>query len=166
MDVAILLGLIALSAVISTAEIGFFAVNETKLRALAQGHNHRAKMALHLRSDPQKLLATILVGDRLVGTAIPMYATFLTLNTYGADRTFFDDTIAVVVGLLTGAVVSLILIYVVNRQSFHWSMDLAAPAGLLTSLSILLVVAAALIAVVSGRQAMSADVVKAVKEDW
>ena len=57
-------------------------------------------MALHLRSDPQKLLA-ILVGDRLVGTAIPMYATFLTLNTYGADRTFFDDTIAVVVGLLT-----------------------------------------------------------------
>jgi putative ABC transport system permease protein len=72
----------------------------------------------------------------------------------------------VVVGLLTGAVVSLILIYVVNRQSFHWSMDLAAPAGLLTSLSILLVVAAALIAVVSGRQAMSADVVKAVKEDW
>ena len=36
-----------------------------------------------------------------MGTAIPMYATFLTLNTYGADRTFFDDTIAVVVGLLT-----------------------------------------------------------------
>ena len=28
----------------------------------------------------------------------------------------------VVVGLLTGAAVSLILIYVVNRQSFHWSM--------------------------------------------
>ena len=101
MDIAILLGLIVLSAVISTAEIGFFAVNETKLRALAHNHNHRAKMALHLRSDPQKLLATILVGDRLVGTAIPMYATFLTLNTYGAERTFFDDTIAVVVGLLT-----------------------------------------------------------------
>ena len=101
MDIAILLGLIVLSAVISTAEIGFFAVNETRLRALAQNQNSRAKMALHLRSDPQKLLATILVGDRLVGTAIPMYATFLTLNTYGADRTFFDDTIAVVVGLLT-----------------------------------------------------------------
>jgi len=66
MDIAILLGLIVLSAVISTAEIGFFAVNETKLRALAQNHNSRARMALHLRSDPQKLLATILVGDRLV----------------------------------------------------------------------------------------------------
>jgi putative ABC transport system permease protein len=72
----------------------------------------------------------------------------------------------VVVGLLTGAVVSLVLIYVVNRQSFHWSMDLAAPGALLTSLSVVLVAAAAGIAVISGRQAMSSDVVKAVKEDW
>ena len=101
MDVLILLGLILLSAVISTAEIGFFAVNDTKLRALAQNHNKRAKMALQLRSDPQKLLATILVGDRLVSTAIPMYAAFLTLNIFGGERTFFNDTVAVVVGLLT-----------------------------------------------------------------
>lgn len=101
MDIVILLGLIVLSAIISTAEIGFFAVNETKLHALAQNHNSRAKMALHLRSDPQKLLATILIGDRLVSTAIPMYATFLTLSKFGAERTFFDNTIAVVVGLLT-----------------------------------------------------------------
>ena len=39
--------------------------------------------------------------------------------------------VGVLVGLLTGGVVGLILIYVVNRQSFHWSMDLAAPGWLL-----------------------------------
>jgi CBS domain containing-hemolysin-like protein len=100
MDVLILLGLIVLSAVISTAEIGFFAVNSTKLRALAQTGNTRAKLALHLRSDPQKLLSTILVGDRLVGVATPMYATFLTLSIYGG-QTSFDEAIAVMVGLLT-----------------------------------------------------------------
>ena len=100
-DTLILLGLIVLSAVISTAEIGFFAVNETKLRALALNGSKRAKMALQLRSDPQKLLSTILVGDRLVATATPMYATFLTLNTFGGERTFFSDTVAVAVGLLT-----------------------------------------------------------------
>jgi len=100
MDVVFLLGLIVISAVISTAEIGFFAVNETKLRALAQTGNARAKLALHLRSDPQKLLSTILVGDRLVGVATPMYATFLTLHIYGG-RTFFDEAIAVMVGMLT-----------------------------------------------------------------
>ena len=100
MDVLILLGLIVLSAVISTAEIGFFSVNSTKLLALAQTGNTRAKLALHLRSDPQRLLSTILVGDRLVGVATPMYATFLTLNIYGG-QTFFDEAIAVMVGLLT-----------------------------------------------------------------
>jgi CBS domain containing-hemolysin-like protein len=100
MDVLILLGLIVISAVISTAEIGFFVVNDTKLKALAQTGNSRAKLALHLRSDPQKLLSTILVGDRLVGVATPMYATFLTLNIYGG-QTSFDEAIAVMVGLLT-----------------------------------------------------------------
>src|SRR5262249_57897420 len=99
-DILILLGLIALSAGISTAEIGFFAVNETKLRALALNGSKRAKMALQLRSDPQKLLSTILVGDRLVATATPMDATFLALNTFGGGRTYFCDTVAVAVGLL------------------------------------------------------------------
>ncbi|MGA6829172.1 hemolysin family protein [Nitrospira sp. NS4] len=100
MDILILLGLIGLSAVISTAEIGFFAVNETRLRAIAKNGDKRAAMALELRSDPQKLLSTILVGDRLVGTAIPMFATFITLNAYGG-KTSFDEAIAVTVGVLT-----------------------------------------------------------------
>ncbi len=98
MDILILLGLIGLSAIISTAEIGFFAVNETRLRALSQNGSKRAAMALLLRSDPQKLLSTILVGDRLVGTAIPMFATFITLNAYGG-KTTFDEAIAVMVGI-------------------------------------------------------------------
>jgi len=100
MDILILLALIGLSAVISTAEIGFFSVNETRLRALAKTGNKRASMALALRSDPQRLLSTILVGDRLVGTAIPMYATFITLNAYGG-KTVFEEAIAVMVGVLT-----------------------------------------------------------------
>jgi putative ABC transport system permease protein len=75
-------------------------------------------------------------------------------------------TIGVVVGLVTGSLVGVILIYVVNRQSFHWSMDLAFPGTLLAALSGILVAASALIAVSSGRQAMSGDVVRAVKEDW
>ena len=72
----------------------------------------------------------------------------------------------VLAGLAMGVVVSLILIYIVNRQSFHWSMDLHAPVSLLTSLALALVACSALIALLSGRQAMGVDVVRAVKEDW
>jgi len=100
MDILILLGLIGLSVIISTAEIGFFSVNETRLRALAQQGSKRAVKALQLRSDPQKLFSTILVGDRLVGTAIPMFATFMTLNIYGGENAF-EEAIAVMVGILT-----------------------------------------------------------------
>jgi putative ABC transport system permease protein len=74
--------------------------------------------------------------------------------------------LGVIVGLMTGGVIGLILIYVVNRQSFHWSMDLSVPTPLLSVLSVALIAAAALIAVVSGRQAMGGEVVRAVKEDW
>lgn len=74
--------------------------------------------------------------------------------------------LGVIVGLFAGGVISLILIYVVNRQSFHWSMDPSAPVGLLAGLSAALIAAAALIAVVSGRQAMGGEVVRAVREDW
>jgi putative ABC transport system permease protein len=74
--------------------------------------------------------------------------------------------LGVMAGLLTGAVVSLILIYVVNRQSFHWSMDLFVPAGLLVTLSAALIACSAFIAIFSGRQAMSGEAVRAVKEDW
>ena len=74
--------------------------------------------------------------------------------------------IGVIVGLVAGGLVSLILIYVVNRQSFHWSMDLSAPVGLLAVLSGALVASSAAIAVLAGRRAMGGDVVSAVKEDW
>jgi putative ABC transport system permease protein len=74
--------------------------------------------------------------------------------------------VGVLTGLVVGFVVSLILVYVVNRQSFHWTMDLHVPWALLALLSVVLVAAAALTAAASGRQAMGEDVVRAVKEDW
>jgi putative ABC transport system permease protein len=74
--------------------------------------------------------------------------------------------VGVVAGLVTGAVISLILVYVVNRQSFHWTMDLHVPAGLLAALSVSLVAASVLTAIWSGRQAMGDEAVRAVKEDW
>lgn len=75
-------------------------------------------------------------------------------------------TIGVLAGLVVGGVISLVLIFVVNRQSFHWTMDLHVPWLALAVLSGVLVAAAAVTAMVSGRRAMGDDVVRAVKEDW
>lgn len=69
-------------------------------------------------------------------------------------------------GLALGWVTSLILIHVVNRQSFHWSMDFHFPWFPLAALAGGLVAASIVAAVWSGRAAMSADVIRAVREDW
>jgi putative ABC transport system permease protein len=74
--------------------------------------------------------------------------------------------IGVAAGLLLGFAISLVLIHVVNRQSFHWGMDLHVPWLLLASLSCALLVLATLTARVSARGATSIDAVRAVREDW
>ena len=69
-------------------------------------------------------------------------------------------------GLALGWLVSLILIHVINRQSFHWGMDLHMPWLPLAALAAVLIAAASATAVWSGRRAMSNNVVSAVREDW
>ncbi|MEY2882279.1 MAG: hypothetical protein RL490_3, partial [Pseudomonadota bacterium] len=74
--------------------------------------------------------------------------------------------IGVVAGLGLGVVMSQVLIHVVNPQSFHWTMDTGLPWGLFAGLAVALVTAAAGTAVLAGRQALSADAVRAVRDDW
>ena len=83
-----------------------------------------------------------------------------------AGEGLLTSLIGVIYGLLLGGVLSLVLVYVINRQSFNWSVELAIPAGQLAAISATLVLAAALIAILSGRAAMSGETVRAVREDW
>jgi len=55
---------------------------------------------------------------------------------------------------------------VVNPQSFHWTMDLAAPWTRLAALCLAVVAAGTVTAWLSGRAAAARDAVLAVKEDW
>ena len=74
--------------------------------------------------------------------------------------------LGVAVGLALGGAIGLILIHVVNRQSFNWSMDLHVPYLLLAALSLALILLASLTAFLSGREATGMGPVRAVKEDW
>ena len=69
-------------------------------------------------------------------------------------------------GLALGAAMSLVLVYVVNPQSFGWSMDLHPPWALLAALTAALVALAIVTARLAGREATGMAPVRAVKEDW
>ena len=73
---------------------------------------------------------------------------------------------ALLVGLGTGLLVSLVLIHVVNRQSFHWTMEFAAPVGLIAGLCLALLACATLTAAAAGRRATGVSPLRAVHEDW
>jgi len=78
----------------------------------------------------------------------------------------FLTLLGVACGFALGLVISLILVYVVNPQSFHWTMGLHLPWTLLGSVAAVLVGTSSLTALVSGRYALSGGPVRAVREDW
>jgi putative ABC transport system permease protein len=83
-----------------------------------------------------------------------------------ASEGILTSAFGVLYGLSLGIALSLVLVYVINRQSFNWSIDLNVPAWQLAFLSIMLIAAAAVTAIWSGRAALSQDAVRAVREDW
>jgi putative ABC transport system permease protein len=74
--------------------------------------------------------------------------------------------VGALLGLALGLAVSVVLVKVVNPQSFHWTMALALPWWRLGALVLAVLVAGAVTAWVSGRAAASHDMALAVKEDW
>jgi len=69
-------------------------------------------------------------------------------------------------GLLLGLAVSVVLVKVVNPQSFHWTMEMVLPAGRLAVLCAAVVVAGTLTAWLAARGAATRNMALAVKEDW
>ncbi len=74
--------------------------------------------------------------------------------------------IGLVAGLGVGYVISLILVQVVNRQSFHWSMEMSIPWTMLAAAAVVVLVLSTLTALATGRRALGGDLVAAVKDDW
>ena len=71
-----------------------------------------------------------------------------------------------VAGVLLGLAVSVVLVHVVNPQSFHWTMDMQVPWLRLLAVCAAVVLAGTLTAWLAGRAAAGRDAVLAVKEDW
>ena len=70
------------------------------------------------------------------------------------------------VGLALGLAISLVLVHVVNPQSFHWTMDLVLPVGRLALLCAAVLAAGVATAAFSARSAAGRSAVMSVKEDW
>lgn len=95
MDFLTLAILVLLSALISAAEIGFFSVNETRLKALAEAGGRRAALALRLRNNPQRLLLTLEFADNLVNVWAATVTAIITVDLFNSEA------LALTTGILT-----------------------------------------------------------------
>ena len=75
-------------------------------------------------------------------------------------------TLGSVLGFGVGWSISLILVFIVNPQSFHWTMQLHLPWEWLTIIAAVMIISAAFTALFAGRKAVSHNVIYAVREDW
>jgi len=92
--------LLSLSAFFAGSETAIFSVSKFKLHSLQKEGKSGAAALARLKSNPNRLLATILVGNNIVNIFIASYATFLATTTFGS----------VGVGVATGLTTILLLI--------------------------------------------------------
>lgn len=105
MDFLIVFFFILLSAFFSGIEIAFFSIQETKLRTLAAGKHRGARMGLHLRSNPQRLLSTILIGNNLANIGAASLVTLIAVRLFGSEWVAAASGILTLLILIFGEIV-------------------------------------------------------------
>ncbi len=105
--IAILFVCVALSAFFSASETSFTSVNRVKLKTMMQNGNKRAKLALALAEDYDRLITTILIGNNIVNIAASSLATSLflvLLNNQANLATTVSTVVMTIVILIFGEV--------------------------------------------------------------
>ena len=123
-------------------------------------------LAIGLAGIAASFSAQVLARRREFGTLQHLGFTRRQVLTLVATEGALWSAVGAVLGLALGLAVSVVLVKVVNPQSFHWTMQMSVPPGTLLGLGVGVIVAGALTAWGSGHAAASRDIVRSVKEDW
>ena len=75
--ILIMAALVIMSAYFSATETAFSSLNKTRLKAILEKGNNRARLALKLSDNYDKLISTILVGNNIVNIALASIGTIL-----------------------------------------------------------------------------------------
>ncbi len=113
-EVPLLILLLVLSGFFSGAEIALFSLGSEKIHALKQNTNSKKKLRQierleRLKSDPSKLLVTILIGNNVVNVAASALATLMGTN-IAYHRGYGEET-ALIIGVVTGVMTFLLLLF-------------------------------------------------------
>jgi len=115
LEIVVLVVLIALSGFFSGAEIALFSLSNIKVRKLVKARRRGAKTLRKLKSNPHRMLVTILIGNNIVNIGAAALATVVATQSFGS----------VGLGIATGIMTFLILIFgeIVPKSFFHQNRE-------------------------------------------
>lgn len=96
-----LIVLIILSAIFSGSETALVSLTRSKVDELVEKKARNSKILKKLKSDPHKLLITILIGNNIVNIGASAYAAVLFIDLFGSNA----------IGVATGVMTFLILVF-------------------------------------------------------
>ena len=95
---------IALSAFFSASETAYSSSNRLRLKSMAAEGNARAKLALRLSDDYDRLLTTILIGNNIVNIAAASIGTVIFIHFLGSYGATVSTVVLTLVVLIFGEV--------------------------------------------------------------
>ena len=95
---------VVLSAYFSATETAFSSANKTRLKALAEKGNYRAKIAYQLSEDYDRLISTILIGNNIVNITVASIGTLLFVQALGDIGATVSTVVVTVVVLIFGEI--------------------------------------------------------------
>jgi len=106
----VLVILLGLSALVSGSEVALFSLEPKDIESLKSNKKRSAQQILKLLSDPEQLLASILVGNNFINIAIVLLASHISnsLISFGEAKTFefiFQTVIITFLLLLFGEII-------------------------------------------------------------
>ncbi len=103
-SVGVMILLVVLSAFFSATETAFSSMNRTRMQSLANRGNKKARLALRLSEQYDKLLTTTLVGNNIVNISLTAVATLFFVALIGDGGATVSTVIITVIVLIFGEI--------------------------------------------------------------
>ncbi len=100
----LLLVLLTLSGFFSASEIALFSLGPARVRSLREEGSRSARALERLKANPERLLATILVGNNLVNIGAASQATAIALAAYGSSGVAYATGVMTLLVLIFGEI--------------------------------------------------------------
>ncbi len=143
LSLALVFVLLALSAFFSSSEAAFLSVQKTRIAHLVSEGVPGARMVANMIGEPERLLATILLGNNIVNAATTAVITATVVAVVGSDRgpvvVAIATTISTIALLLAGEIIpKTIAVRNSERVAFLYSRPLKWTEYLLLPLVVIL----------------------------